>query len=77
MRIPWFDKENNIWVDKEEYENVHGIQKTEAEQEAKDASEEMKNLAKSAEAAPVTSEVEEKKESFAASITVEDDDLPF
>jgi hypothetical protein len=77
MRIPWFDKENNIWVDKEEYENVHGIQKTEAEQEAKDASEEMKNLAKSAEAAPVTSKVEEKKESFAASITVDDDDLPF
>lgn len=87
MRIPWYDKDNGIWVDKEEYEAEHGKVKTEADSDAADASRDVIEAAKAvakkaSEPTPRPSVVEEsresgKNESFAASITVDDDDLPF
>lgn len=39
MRVPWFDKSKNMWVDKEEYEKEHGkqVQKKKDEEAAIDA----------------------------------------
>ena len=90
MRVPWYDKENGVWVDKEEYEKVHGTQKTEADKDANEASDKLKNMANNAEKQTESPKDEERKAAaekiveetrkeatFAASITVEDEDLPF
>lgn len=87
MRVPWFDKDNNIWVDRDEYNAAHGKAKTSASEDANEATKkaiaEAKAVEKAVEekaAAEPKPAVEEpskdEKPSFAASITI-DDDLPF
>lgn len=79
MRIPWYDKDNDIWVDKEEYEAEHGKVKTDADSAAKEAQARLKDMANeaTAPAQPAPAAQPAQKESFAASITIDDDDLPF
>lgn len=62
MRIPWFDKQKGMWVDKEEYEKEHGANTSEINQEIKDAEAKIKES--------------EKNKSFASSLEIDDDDLP-
>lgn len=62
MRIPWFDKQKGMWVDKEEYEKEHGANTSEINQEIKDAEAKIKET--------------EKNKSFASSLEIDDDDLP-
>jgi len=85
MKNPWRDKEKGIWVDKAEYEKEHGIESTKSKEEVEKAKDAVKELAKEAEKqtepvveAPVAQPVQEApKQSFAASITIDDEDLPF
>ena len=88
MRIPWFDKDKGIWVDQEEYNKEHGISYSkkavdDANDEIERAKEALKETAVAPEApaaAPVAQPAEAApapKETFAASITLPDDDLPF
>ena len=88
MRIPWYDKEKDLWVDRDEYNKEHGIDTKEKQEQVDTTNEEIKaaEQAAKAAAAPAVAEpvvtmetpapVEKPKESFAASITI-DDDLPF
>lgn len=62
MRIPWFDKQKGMWVDKEEYEKEHGANTSEINHEIKDAEAKIKES--------------EKNKSFASSLEIDDDDLP-
>ena len=91
MRVPWFDKDKNLWVDRDEYNKEHGIttQNSEAvdkaNEEIEKAKSEMVENAVKAETAPAATVAAqqtaaapvEQKETFAASITLPDDDLPF
>lgn len=84
MRVPWYDKDNGVWVDKEDFEEKHGRVTTDADKAAKDASAEMKRMAAEVKTAPAHTSSpaaepkEETKPSFAASITIDgEDDLPF
>lgn len=94
MKTPWYDKDKDLWVDKEVYNKEHGVE-TAKDKEKK--AEEINNQLKAVEVAiksepsaksPMDEErrasaeksAEEAKksaQSFAASITVNDDDLPF
>ena len=67
MKTPWFDKANNIWIDKDEYDgnNNDAVAEVDAEIEAAKA-------ALVSTPAP-TQEVSD----FRAKINVEDDDMPF
>ena len=67
MRIPWFDKANGVWVDKEEYENGR---KEKVEKANEDISEANKTIQEN-----VTKT--ETNNDFVASISVNDSDLPF
>lgn len=65
MRIPWYDKENNVWIEK--------VDKTEEKKEEVNAINSEIEKAQQA-----VSEVAEQKENLVDSITVNDgDDLPF
>lgn len=67
MKTPWFDKANNIWIDKDEYDgnNNDAVAEVDAEIEA-------------AKAALVNAPAPTKEISdFRAKINVEDDDMPF
>lgn len=78
MRVPWYDKDNDVWVDKEEIVGKTTEETKNAEQEANAATEEVKAMAKQAEAAaPAPQPTQKPKESFVASITVNEEDLPF
>lgn len=85
MRIPWYDKDKGIWVDQEEYNKEHGITLNkkaveEADAEIENAKEALKQSAVVTEQAAqpaVQATAEAPKETFAASITIPDDDLPF
>ena len=69
MRIPWYDRDLGKWVDKEEYDIAHGNEVKKSDDDVKEAEEKL-NGTKPAK--------KEKKEDFAASITInEEDDLPF
>lgn len=63
MRIPWYDKQKGVWVDKEEYEKEHGANTTAINKEIKDAENAVKES--------------EKNKSFANSLEINDDDLPY
>ena len=82
-RIPWYDKEKDLWVDKEDYEAEHGIDSSESDEAISEANDKVAKMAKSADAAekpapkPAPAVETAPRESFAASITVPDDDLPF
>lgn len=85
MRVPWYDKEKGIWVDKEEYNEEHGI--TEDKKEAaEDVNRQINESTQALKDVPVMNvpapEVPKetspgRKEEFAAAITIEEDDLPF
>ena len=92
MRIPWMDKEKGIWVDKEEYEKEHGIYHEDVKAEAEKTNQQIEAASAALKAEPVMSvpqptiatpptveEAPEEKpqQSFAAQITIQDDDLPF
>lgn len=69
MRIPWYDRDLGKWVDKEEYDIAHGNEVKKADEEVKNAEKELNGT---------TEKKADKKEDFAASITInEEDDLPF
>ena len=69
MRIPWYDRDLGKWVDKEEYDIAHGNEVKKSDDEVREAEEKLSGK---------TTKKESKKEDFAASITInDDDDLPF
>lgn len=76
MRVPWFDKSKNLWVDKEEYDKEHGNKKRE---EAEKVEEEIKEAEKAIESKPEPAPV--KDNSSSSKIIIEEespsDDLPF
>lgn len=76
MKIPWYDREKGKWVDKEEYSATHKA-------EAKAEDEEIQR-AEAAAAHPETVEpvkeeapAEAPKQDILASMTIQDEDLPF
>ena len=73
LRVPWFDKANNVWVDKKEFDAVKN-EKSEKAAEANKAIEEAKAAIVQE---PTAAQVE--KENFIDSITDKDeeDGLPF
>ena len=89
MKNPWKDKETGAWISKEDYEAKYGKGSTDASEEVDNAKETVKEMAKAVEkqaepvneapvAAPQPAPVKEAaKQSFAASITIDDEDLPF
>ena len=69
MKIPWFDREKGIWVDKDEYNAAHNIQTQAVDQEIEKAS-----YAASHPEAPA----ETKSESIMDSLIIKDEEeLPF
>lgn len=67
MKTPWFDKANNIWVDKEVYDGDNKCVIAEADAEIM--------AAKASVAAQAT--VSTPKNEFISSITIQDEELPF
>ena len=71
MKTPWFDKANNIWVDKDDYDgnSKEAIADVDAEIE----------VAKAAliNNTPIQTAPNSELETFKAKIRVEDDDMPF
>lgn len=70
MKTPWFDRDNNVWVDKEEFDAVNGKVTADVDSEietAKQAVYEVSNIGT----------VENKAQSFADSLTLDEDDMPF
>lgn len=47
MKIPWFDKKNGVWVDKDDFDMAHGEAVLKAENEIKRAEEIARSLAES------------------------------
>lgn len=87
MRVPWYDKDKELWVSKEEYEAEHGIT-TDKKEEVKSVNESIDAASEALKAWPVinmpappenpkTEEPAQQKSDFVASITIDDDDLPF
>ena len=90
MKIPYYDKEKQLWVDRDVYDKEHGIKRGEKKKEEADkANEEISKAEQAAKAetpkqeevaapaAPVVQQAQEKPK-FAASITINDnEDLPF
>ena len=88
MKIPYYDKDKGVWVDRDIYDKEHGIVRgNQKKEEADKANEEINKAEQAAKAetpapaqpAPVQQEQAQAqpKQSFAASITVQDEDLPF
>ena len=69
MRVPWFDKSIEKWVDKEEYQKKHGAQTDAIDAEIKDAEANIKK----------TEQPKTEEEKFMASISLDDNngDLPY
>lgn len=70
MKTPWFDRDNNVWVDKEEFDAANGKVTADVDSEietAKQAVYEVSNVGA----------VENKAQSFADSLTLDEDDMPF
>jgi len=65
MRIPWFDKQKGMWVDKEEYEKEHGANTKDINDEIKNAENKVKENEKT------------NNNSFVGSLEINDDDLPY
>ena len=66
MRVPWYDKKNGVWVDKEEFDEKYNSDTKEIDEEIKNAKEEVHK-----------SDDKAKKSDLIDSITVNDNDLPF
>ena len=67
MKTPWFDRNNNVWVDKAEFELTN-------KQKTTDVNDEI-NAAKQAIAEVSTAP--KQGQGFAASLEINDDDMPF
>ena len=65
MRIPWYDRDKGMWVDKEDYENEHKNQVKESD-----------DLIEKANYAVVHPE-SAKKPDIVDSMTIQEEDLPF
>lgn len=44
MRIPWFDKTNGVWIDKDEYDEAHSAKVAEADKEINAAEKQVKEM---------------------------------
>jgi hypothetical protein len=66
MKTPWFDKANNIWIDKEEYDNDN-----------KEAIADVDAEIVAAKTALVSTPTNQEVMDFRTKINVEDDDMPF
>lgn len=44
MRIPWFDKANGMWIDKDEYDEAHNAKVAEADKEINAAEKQVKEM---------------------------------
>lgn len=71
MKTPWFDRDNGVWVDKEEFDGVSGKDTYEADAEIAAAREAVSAVGNVAE--PTTPPTK----SFADSLTLDDEDMPF
>jgi hypothetical protein len=69
MKTPWFDRESGTWVDKDEFDNEN-----KKETESVDAEIE---AAKKAVSDVSTKPLENTAHSFAQSLTINEDDMPF
>ena len=67
MKTPWFDRNNNVWVDKAEFELTNKQKTTDVDDEIKAAKQAVAEVS----AAP------KQEQSFAASLEINDDDMPF
>jgi hypothetical protein len=67
MKTPWFDRNNNVWVDKVEFEATNKQKTTDVDDEIKAAKQAVAEVS----AAP------KQEQSFAASLEINDDDMPF
>jgi len=67
MRVPWFDKANNVWVDKEEWEKTHKKDTTEADKKIEEAKEQISQSANNKEEKLTVEFIDE----------TANDDLPF
>ena len=84
MKVPYYDKDKGVWVDRAVYNAEHGIATpTENKAGAKEIDEKIKDVntaikQETAQApAPTPAQTAESRASFAAAITVNDDDIPF
>lgn len=73
MRVPWYDRDQNKWVDKEEYDASHKDEEKKADDEIQRAEEAAAHPEQVNEVKPI----EEPKQDIMASMTIQDDDLPF
>ena len=48
MRVPWYDKANGVWIDKEEYDAAHNARVSEANQEIDKAEQQVKDMIENA-----------------------------
>ena len=71
MKIPWYDREKGIWVDKDIFNAEHGNQSKEIENEIEKAEQ------AAAHPETDTSQTKAKADDFVSSITVNEEDLPF
>lgn len=71
MKTPWFDRDNGVWVDKEEFDGINGKDTSEVDAEIAAAREAVSSVGNVIE--PNTSPTK----SFADSLTLDDEDMPF
>lgn len=71
MKTPWFDKANNIWIDKDEYDGNNNEAVAEVDAEIEAAKTALINTPST------TTFTEEEKSAFRAKISAEVDDMPF
>jgi hypothetical protein len=71
MKTPWFDRDNGVWVDKEEFDGINGKDTSEVDAEIAAAREAVSSVGNVIE--PTTSPTK----SFADSLTLDDEDMPF
>ena len=70
MRIPWYDRADGMWVDKEEYQNEHKANTEKIDKEIEDAKKELKGSVQSGKLP--------QKEDLMAEISLDNnDDLPY
>lgn len=74
MRIPWYDREQGKWVDKEEYTAAHQAGAKAEEKKIQEAEKAAANPTQEVKQEPVA---EEPKKDILASMTIQDEDLPF
>jgi hypothetical protein len=75
MRIPWFDKNKGIWVEKKEHDDEKNEETEKADEEIKEA----ENKVKKEQPATVQTAAQQpvKEKSILDSVTINDSDLPF